>query len=67
MATVRRREDESVEQLIKRFKKAVMKDNVLGDYRNHLEYKSKSIKKKEKIAKNAKKRLKALKKAEKNY
>lgn len=46
--TVTRYEDEAIDNMIKRFEKAVAKDEVIKYARRHMEYESPSIKRKRK-------------------
>lgn len=66
MATVYVRENETLEQAIKRFRKQVQKENILLEYRKHMVYESPSVKRKNKIAKNQRKKLKAMRKNNNN-
>ena len=55
---VRRRENETVDSLIKRFKKEYAKSGILNDLRKHEAYQSPSEKKREKRERNARMRKK---------
>ena len=58
MATVRRRDGESLESLMHRFKRVVNDAGIMSDLKKHEYYKSKSVKKREKRAAAQQKRLK---------
>lgn len=60
---VRRREDETVDNLLKRFKKEYAKSGILNDLRKHEAYQSPSEKKREKRQRNERMRQKFAKKA----
>ena len=60
---VRRREDETVDSLLKRFKRETVKYGILNDLRKHEAYQSPSEKKREKRERNARMRQKFAKKA----
>lgn len=62
MATIARK-DETVDSLLKRFKKEYAKSGILQDYRKHEAYQSSSEKKREKRERNARMRQKFAKKA----
>lgn len=62
MATVYRKENETTEQLIKRFKKAVVNDRILEEYKKREYYIAPSLKKKIKHAAALKKQKKYQKK-----
>ena len=62
MATFARK-DETVDSLLKRFKKEYAKSGILQDYRKHEAYQSPSEKKREKRERNARMRQKFAKKA----
>ena len=64
MATVRAYRDESVESLIRKFKKKVDKEGILFDIRKYEFYKSPSLKKKEKHENALKRAQKAARKRE---
>lgn len=65
MATVIRREDESIDSLIKRFKKSVLKDGVMDDLKKRSYYVAPSLKKKLKSEKARKRDQKLQRKLEK--
>lgn len=67
MAKVVARKDESVESLIRRFKKKVDKDGILMDMYNKEFYKSPSVKRREKHENALKRARKAAKKHEGSY
>lgn len=58
MAKVVKRENESVEQLIKRFRRKVQEENIMKELRKREYYRSPSIKKKEKHKEAEKRRRK---------
>ena len=58
MATVRRREGESLESMLHRFKRVVNDAGIMSEVKKREYYKSKSVKKREKRAAAQQKRLK---------
>ena len=51
-------EKESLESMLKRFKKQVLAEDIIADYKKHEFFKSKSTKRKEKMLANQRKNLK---------
>ena len=51
-------EKESLESMLKRFKKQVLAEDIIADYKKHEFFRSKSIKRKEKILANQRRALK---------
>lgn len=66
MSYVRARPGESIDNLLKRFKKAVEGSGVLADYKKNERYEKPSVKKKKKSAAARKRLLKLEKKAERS-
>jgi len=62
---VKPRENESIDSLIKRFKKQVQKFEIIKDFRRHEYYESKSIKRKRKHENYLKRKAKEERKAQK--
>lgn len=64
---VKVRENESVDSLIKRFKKQTQKFEIIKDFRKHEYYESKSLKRKRKHENYLKRKAKEERKAQKYY